>query len=189
MDCRALRRKTKSRRLPGLSMLAGDLLPTVSIIQRADLEDIIKAACRKSDVRVPTGLDQPDCLSFMAYAHLALLLVREKFPKAVKLDLIVSRKQKVTHHIKRFYQAMKDSPGYPLAHLVGEVIPASMEERNPLQAADALAWHERRFVENGTRDRNFFRLLKGNLYIHEYKKEELEEFINGLLARTSGGEA
>ena len=164
---------------------AGDLLPAVSIIQRADLEEIIKAACRERGVRIPTGLDQPDYLSFVAYAHLALLLVREKFPRAVKLDLVASRKQKVTHHIKRFYQAMKDSPGYPLAYLVGDLIPASMEERNPLQAADALAWHQRRFVENGTRDRNFFRFLKGRPYVQKYDKGLLADFIGGLLARAS----
>jgi hypothetical protein len=149
---------------------AGDLLPVVSIIQRAELEDIIKAACRTRGVRIPTGLDQPDYLSFVAYAHLTLLLVREKVPGAVKLDLVVSRKQKITHYVEQFYQAMKDSPGYSLADLVGDVIPASMEDRNPLQAADALAWHERRFVEKGTRDRNYFRFLKGTSYIHEWKK-------------------
>ncbi len=169
----------------------GDLLPAISIIQRSDLEDIVKAACRKGAIRIATGLDQPDYLSFVAYAHLALLLVRDKFPRAVKLDLVVSRKQKVTHHIQRFYQAMKDSPGYPLAYLVGDLIPASMEERNPLQAADALAWHERRFVENGTEDKNLFRLSKSwshGTHVHEWKKEELADFIGGLLARASAGE-
>jgi hypothetical protein len=164
---------------------AGDLVPIVSIIQRADLEGVIKGACRRSGIRIPTGLDQPDYLSFVAYADIALSLLAENFPGTLKLDLVVSRKQTVTHHIKRFYQAMKDSPGYPLAHLVGDLIPASMEERNPLQAADALAWHERRFIEKGTRDPNYFRFLKSTTYVREWKKPELEEFVSGLLARAS----
>jgi hypothetical protein len=47
---------------------------------------------------------------------------------------------------------MKDNPNYPLAHLVGEVIPASMQDRVPLQAADVYCWHESKFRENGLTD-------------------------------------
>jgi hypothetical protein len=162
---------------------SGNLISVVSIIQRSDLEDIVKTACREKGVRPSTGVDLPDYLSFIAYAHHALKLVSKEFPAATALDLVVSWKQKVSHHLRAFYQAMRDSPGYPFAHLVGELIPASMELRNPLQAADALAWYQRRFVEKQIQDQTFerFRKPEKQRYIHEWTKADLQDFVEGLL--------
>jgi hypothetical protein len=75
-----------------------------------------------------------------------------KYEDAEQVDFVVSKKQVVTHYIQ---EAHKDLGGWlgrrhpTLAGRMGDIIPASMDKRMPLQAADMLCWHlQRHFRQN-----------------------------------------
>jgi hypothetical protein len=103
----------------------------------------------KKSKHVPTGIDQPDYFCFMAYAVFILAQVYKKWPEAKKVDFVVSRKQGVTHHLGEFKEELQRFVESPLQDLVGDLIPASMEDRIPLQSADVLLWHLQRYYAAG----------------------------------------
>ena len=68
-------------------------------------------------------------------------------PEVERVDFVVSKKAKVSEHYREFTDSIRRSLETlaPIAApLVGDLIPASMQERLPLQAADLLCWHLQR---------------------------------------------
>jgi hypothetical protein len=125
----------------------------------------------------------------MAYAVFILAQVYKKWPEAKKVDFVVSRKQEVTHHLREFKDELQRFVESPLQDLVGELIPASMEDRIPLQSADVLLWHLQRYYAAGRdqykmnpvdRMRTAELIQNGNLdgKIHEWDKKDLEELAD-----------
>jgi hypothetical protein len=81
----------------------------------------------------------------MAYSVFTLAEVYKKYPSVDKVNFVVSRKQKVTHHINEFHEEVQKLIEPPLKGLMGELIPGSMEDTLPLQSADLLCWHFQRY--------------------------------------------
>jgi hypothetical protein len=89
--------------------------------------------------------------------------VYKKYPDAERVDFVVSRKQSVTHHLQEAHIEIKKWLGLSipkLRELVGEIIPASMEDRLPLQCADLLCWHQQRYFGNTETAKDHDRLIK-----------------------------
>jgi hypothetical protein len=125
---------------------SGGLSINTSIIKRSELTAILHSRySRKKDV--PLHLSEPDYFCFLAYSAFTVANVYRKYPCAEKVDFVVSRKQKVTHHINGAHDDVRKLLGAiepRLQQMMGEIIPASMEERLPLQSADFLCWHQQR---------------------------------------------
>jgi hypothetical protein len=92
----------------------------------------------------------PDYLTFPAYAYLVLFLCHLKRPEAERVDFMVEAKGEITDHIREFFDglpvALRDIGLPQLIPLLGDIIPAD-KQRIPVQAADVLCWHSRRFAE------------------------------------------
>jgi hypothetical protein len=128
---------------------SGFLCAVVSVIKRADLEDILQDASRTHGMEPAVGIDKPDYLCFMAYARTALEFVSKRHPEMTRLDFVVSLNGKITDHIKEFHRQLKLLVEPPFADMVGDLIPTRMEERVALQAADFLCWHWQRYYALG----------------------------------------
>jgi hypothetical protein len=149
---------------------AGFLSAVVSVIKRADLEDVLQSASRAHGMEPAMGIDRPDYLCFMGYARMALELTLNRHPNAKRLDFVVSLNGKITDHIKEFHEQLKLQVEPPFASLVGDLIPARMEDRLGLQAADFLCWHWQRYYAVG----------------HGSKMVRSDERRTALLGETSG---
>jgi hypothetical protein len=128
--------------------------------------------------------------------------VHNKWPEAEKLDFVISRKKKVSHHIATFRGELQQFVKPQLFGLVGELIPARMEDGIPLQSADVLLWHLQRYYANGQDQRRMnasdaMRLAQliqnGTLdgTIHTWERSELEQMADkwaeaGLIPKTGG---
>jgi hypothetical protein len=90
---------------------------------------------------------EPDYIGFIGFARGALQYVFEHYPDAEKVDLVVERKQKISHHLSHWYDSLvlwlKETDQPRLLGLLGELIPGD-KTRVPLQAADLAMWHIRR---------------------------------------------
>jgi hypothetical protein len=126
----------------------GNIAVMASTIQRSELKDIFHKGYKKLK-NVPRGIDEPDYLCFIGYAASMIAQVRKKWPEATRVNFVVSRKKGVTHHIQTFRDELKRFIKPPLQDLVGDLLPASMENVIPLQAADALLWHIQRYCACG----------------------------------------
>jgi Protein of unknown function (DUF3800) len=158
-----------------------------SVIKRRDLQEVIHSKFKRRN-KIPVGLDEPDYFCFIAYAWFVLGEVQKNYPKATKVNFIVSKRQSVTEHYKDFVETMKDwlnNRSYPkLASMVGDLIPASMEDHLPLQAADVLCWHMQRYYTNnfdrGIENRMWSLLKERGGHLHEWDRSDLEEMAIGL---------
>lgn len=122
-----------------------------SEISRGDLADALQARGIKRQI----GIDEPDYQCFIGYAYHVLREVRYRYPEAERVDFVVSRKGKITDHIKEFHEELKElvkQHNPELGTLVGRLIPDDMDGSPPLQAADVLCWHVRRLYETGVQD-------------------------------------
>lgn len=107
----------------------GALSALCSVIKRGDLETAIHSKFEQKK-QVPIGLDEPDYLCFVAHAAFVLGEVSKKYPDASRVNFVVSRKQKVTHHLNETVKWMKQNFNevYPaIAPLFGDLRPGSME--------------------------------------------------------------
>jgi hypothetical protein len=125
----------------------GDLNIILSRINRAELAEVIhKRYRRKRDV--PENLAKPDYFCFLTFCVDAVAGICGKYENVDKIYFVVSRKEVVTNYIK---EAHKDLPQWlgarqpSLVGKMGDIIPASMDSRLPLQAADVLCWHLQRY--------------------------------------------
>jgi hypothetical protein len=164
----------------------GSMSALASVIKRRDIQEVFHSKFNRRK-QVPIGLDEPDYFCFLAYVSFVLGEVYRKYPAATRVNFVVSRKQRVTHHLKGFYEITKDffDQRHPeLAALLGELIPASMEGELPLQAADLLGWHIQKYFAN-----TFDRLEEGRIamlvkdrdgYMHQWERAELEDMAKSL---------
>lgn len=158
---------------------SGSLKAFGSVIKRSDLRETIHAK-HKNRKRIPRGFDEPDYACFMGFVGLVLDWVHESCPDVKRVNFIVSRKSPtVTKGLNEVIEATKFhlAGAYPgIAELLGELLPASMEQQLPLQAADVLCWHLQRFYSkkvDRTEERRV-RLLLAECNVHEWKRAELE---------------
>jgi len=152
----------------------------LSVIQRSDLWDML-LLLESQGIRVPSGtMDLPDYLCFFAYAETVLNFTRTLFPDTEKIDFVVSRNGKITGHYKTYVDDLHKR--WPEPGLIGDVLPVDPITRNPLQMADVLCWHHRRYYEDGTVDDNMTRLMQVRTFTHDWKRRELEAFTERLIA-------
>ena len=90
---------------------------------------------------------EPDYVACLGVAYAALDCVYHNYPDAEKVDFVVERKTKITHHLGSFHenleQGFQQKGRSELIRLIGDLIPGG-KERVPLQAADVAVWHFRR---------------------------------------------
>jgi Protein of unknown function (DUF3800) len=166
----------------------GAMSAIASVIKREDLREVIHSKFKRKK-NIPVGLDEPDYFCFLAYASFMLAEVYKRHPHAKKVNFIVSKKNKVTEHYQGFVETMKRYFGErqpELSALVGDLIPASMENVLPLQAADVLCWHlQRYYADKGYRDRTmenrgWYLLKERDGHLHTWERSELEGVARGL---------
>jgi hypothetical protein len=121
-----------------------DSAAVISRILQADLNEVFINRYKKRRY-VPTGLNEPDYFCFVAYAPLITAQAYNQWPNVERIDFVVDRKRGVTHHLAEFKEDIKQGIAPELGALIGDLIPASMEDRLPLQCADVLLWHIQRY--------------------------------------------
>ena len=112
-------------------------------IERKDFS-FLRQYCADREVVWPDNLNDPDYLPFIAYAELTMRRVVSQHTGVRKIDFVVSRKRRVSHHCVRFTDEIRATLNPALPGIVGDLLPASMEEHEALQAADLLCWHIQR---------------------------------------------
>ena len=133
----------------------------------------------------------PDYLCFVAYAVNAVQYVQENFPDVERVDFVVSRNQGVSGRFTQFKDSLRDffkQENPALAPLVGDLIPASMEDRVPLQAADLLCWHMQRMLSNtadAEDERNWKILGDSNGRILPFHADALDKFADAIIRKIS----
>jgi hypothetical protein len=158
-----------------------------STILKSDLDVFARHFNKRK--KIPLGLNEPDYFCFIAYAVLVLGEVYKNYPLAERVNFVVSRKETITHHLPGFRDDIREwlKDTYPhLASLVGDLIPASMEEQLPLQGADVLGWHLQRHFANrldATDYRRLMVLVDASGAMFEWERSHLEEMLKGSLAR------
>jgi hypothetical protein len=160
-----------------------------SMILRADLEDVVHQKSKQYRKKPFIGIDEPDYFCFMAYATTVVAHVSVAHPDAKRVDFVVSKKGKITSRLKTFHDELRTIIDPELKDLIGELIPATMEERLPLQAADVLCWHFQRFYAKtmDTTDERRLGILTTDTagYPHTWERGELEEFTERLFRNFS----
>jgi hypothetical protein len=82
---------------------------------------------------------------FVTYAAAVLNQVATDTPDLEKINFVVSRKKYVSHYLQanlredmiQYFRRSNPS----LAKFIGDIVPLSMEQHPPLQAADVICWH------------------------------------------------
>jgi hypothetical protein len=105
-------------------------------------------------------------------------------PDVEKIVFNISRKQYVSHYIARHFKDsmipyLEQRGLHQWARLVGDFVPLSMEEHMPLQAADVLSWHLRRYMcglLKGEDVENAEQLDTGNIRLLEMDTATLNDF-------------
>ena len=144
------------------------------------------AKSRQYRKKLPIGIDEPDYFCFLAYSSTVVAKVSAMYPDAKKVDFVVSKKGKLTTRLQVFHEEMRRlMPEYE--DLIGELIPATMEERLPLQAADLLCWHIQRYYANtmDAVDQRRLAVLMHDLdgYPHTWERKDIEEFTENVFKR------
>lgn len=89
-----------------------------------------------------------DYPAFAAYAHSILNDIASRDPEVTKVNFNISRKKHIDRYIRNDLRdeliATLSTTNAKLSGLVGDIVPLSMEEHLPLQAADLLCWHLQR---------------------------------------------
>ena len=92
----------------------------------------------------------PDYVAFPGYVYAVLQFCHLQRPDAERVDFYIEKNGEITDHLREFYDGLPTSFNYigqpQLIPLLGDLIPAG-KDRVPLQAADVLCWHTRRYSE------------------------------------------
>jgi hypothetical protein len=157
-----------------------------SVIKREDLQEVIHSKFKRKK-NIPIGLDEPDYFCFLGYATCMLAEVHKRHPDVQKVNFIVSKKNTVTEHYRDFVETIKqyfDQRQPELSALVGDLIPASMENVLPLQAAEVLCWHLQRYyaknLDRTIENRAWYLLKERDGYLHTWERSEIEGVARGL---------
>lgn len=133
-------------------------------INRGGLQ-VVQQAIEQSGFKYPHYLKDPDYMCFLAFARTLVLDVAKECSGVTQINFMVAKKTPITHHYQGFRDELK-SYFYdfhePLAPLIGDLIPISMDSHMPLQAADSFLWHvQRAYAQNlGPEDEKNFDLLE-----------------------------
>lgn len=152
------------------------------MIQRADMKEVFHVHYEKRGLKPDVGVDRPDYFCFLAYARLALEHVWGRHPEAKRIDFVVALNGKITDRIKEFHEQLKLLVEPPFTDMVGDLIPARMEDRLGLQAADFLCWHWQRYLACGsqgskmmrTDERRLALIVEASGRAYTWKREDLE---------------
>jgi hypothetical protein len=120
-------------------------------IHRGSLQHV-QQKIEQEGFKYPHYLKDPDYMCFLAFARTLVLDVARDCTDVTRINFMVARKSPVTHHYKGFRDELKAflQEFHPaVASLVGDLIPVSMDEHTPLQAADCFLWHlQRTYAQN-----------------------------------------
>lgn len=167
----------------------GSLLSVGSCMRKGDLREAVYKPLKVAKVQPLYGVKEPDYLSFLAYAANAIDQVYGHYPDAEKVNFVVSRKKKVSEHVRDFHEMLKAILAPPLSALVGDLIPGDMERTLPLQFADVSCWHMQRYfaktMERVDESRLWY-LGEKNGRLQEITREELEDIGRRLVSATGG---
>jgi len=159
----------------------GYITAVMSLIKRSDLLGAVQDRFRRGK-RVPLGLNEPDYFCYPAYFEVMAQQVHIRYPEAEKINFVVSKKEKVTHHLEEFHGIVKQRIAPEMAGLIGDFMPASMELQLPLQCADLLCWYfQRHYAKNMDRtDEGRFAMLvnETNGIIVEWERPALEDLAD-----------
>lgn len=175
------------RRLDEACRVVGGMGSLFLVTSRIDEDVFRKSRIIIREPKKAAFFLEPDLLCFFYFAHVVLKYVHQEFPEIEKVDFVVERNGKITSHIKEFYSLMgevyKETPDAALSDLLGDLIPGG-KDRVPLQAADVVCWHDRRFEAGNLSSedkRRYGILAKKNGYRHEWTHEKLNRFFSGLV--------
>lgn len=162
-----------------------DVWACFGAISRQKLQEIYRKI-EKSGRRYQEFLKEPDYMCFLSYAFYLIAHVSDLRPEVTRIDFVVSKKQRVSHYYSKFQEEMRDflndyNPA--LGKLVGDLIPANMEDRVPLQAADVLCWHLQKHYSNAVEPEdvsNLNLLMESSGTGHTWTEKELEEFASNI---------
>lgn len=156
----------------------------LSVITRSDLKDMVAWVEREGHKIQKGTFDLPDYLCFLAYVQTALEFTKKMFPDMDKIDFVASRNGKVTKHFATYLAGVKSRSLDP--SLVGELIPGDPIDRNPLQMADVLCWHHRRYYEDNKVTDNLRRLTSMSTFTKDWNRSELESFTQEVIDLLNG---
>lgn len=158
------------------------LLPFVGRINQADY----LAARKRVEDKGWEYRQHAQYVDYLCYMTYAVLVIGNlaSLSDAQKITFNMDRKRYVSHHIaKNFKEGMipylKQRGRHRWAEIVGDFIPLSMEEHMPLQAADVLSWHLRRYwcgLLEGVDMENAQALDTGNIGFLEMDGAMLSDF-------------
>jgi hypothetical protein len=107
-----------------------------------------KVRAESEGVNIAKNKGFADYPCFTTYAAAVLNQVAFDISDLRKVNFIVSRKQNVSHHLRNDVKTAMDryfeSDHPELAKIFGDIVPLTMEDHPPLQAADVLCWHMNR---------------------------------------------
>jgi hypothetical protein len=107
----------------------------------------VKERWSKSGIKLRKHEGFPDYQCFIAYAFSVLNEIANQDAEVSRVIFNVSKKLYVPHYLHDVREEMISCFEYEQSHLakiMGDVVPLSMEDNMPLQAADVLCWHLQR---------------------------------------------
>lgn len=171
---------------------AGFISGYIGALTRADLKSLYDFLSSRG-VKWPKNIQDPDYLCFVAYCEIMIRETAKEHPEVKRINFMVSRKRYVSHHCERFKDAMRDRLNEiksPLAELVGDLIPLSMEDHKPLQAADVLCWHiQRSYAQtcDATDWENLELLCNSGLTLKDFGKDMMTKLRENMMKVMKGG--
>jgi hypothetical protein len=157
----------------------GGLSVVIGRMSRADFQDRLQLVLKANQIPLGLGVNQPDFICFLVYAALTVQHIYLRHPEVEKIDFIVSEKKKVTDNLEGFHNSLREflrQQKPDLSELVGDLIPARLESRLPLQAADLFCWHlQRIYLGTATSEDwdNWERLGQTHGRHHPYSADDL----------------
>ncbi len=162
----------------------GGISFVTSEMVKKDLKEVVQPALRRIDERIIPGVDVADYMCFLAFAEFTIAELHANRPEVERVNFFVSKKQKVTHHIRRFHEDLRQQMPEPYKKLVGDLYPGDMVLVLPLQAADVLCWYSQRILSerDDAEDRRQIRKIGQTTgYRHVYTREDMEQFAANLV--------
>jgi len=157
----------KVRRAVKLILSTAFLEPYIGTLNEVDYAALKKFFLKKG-YSIPRHQGVADIPCFFTYAFSLIHNVAVNKPNVRRINFVISNKQNVEKYIQRDVReamiAYFENTSPHLATLFGDVIPLSMVDHMPLQAADVLCWHLQRKILS--------------VYTNEEEKENVAAFIN-----------
>ena len=155
-------------------------------INRGKLKEI-QGTIEQSGFKYKPHTSDPDYMCFLSFAWILIQDIAKVHPDVSRINFMVAAKKHITHYYPLFRDELQtflleSSP--ELASLVGDLVPVSMCDHMPLQAADCLLWHLQRAYANNLEpeDEKNLALLESTPGLgKEWTGYELEVFADGII--------